>query len=374
MINKISNLIINNIAYQYLGEAKDQSSYKLLLVFLRDLFIIERLLKKCDVKKNIIVMTDTDAAGITEYIKKISLHTQLKTDTIIIKKRKIKDINALIDIIFWTIRQLGIKPVLKFKFTLQFRKSPLKLINLITLDYLTKNNFLFEKIFNGRRCIVFYEKSILSMIGYLYSSRFEVIQHGNPTETYWPSLAQIYYVWSPSYRKLITEKCNSQVRICGYPGDIEQKVQFKEAKFDILFLSQYGSSPELINECRQVKQYINSLAARNLKIIVKPHPREKEYDLQFSPGITIAGPKDKMEDLFSICTSVCSYYSTGLLLAAHHNCAVFRITLDARSLIMDFPFLNDIPPISATDTQTNPLTIAKKIKTDIQEFNYHAFV
>ncbi len=374
MKNSLTPLVIQNIAYQYLDEQRTQSTYKQLAVLMRDLFSIERHLAQFAVEKDIIVMTDTDAAGIRDYIMTIRNCSRLPIATLIVDKRQSMCIMTLLTLSLWIIRQVGSIALFNWKLWVDYRKSPLPLVQVLLSRYFSRNECLSSAIFGGRRCIVFYEKSILSMMGYLYSGRFEVMQHGNPTETYWPSLAEVYYAWSVGYRDLIAAKCAGQIRISGYPGQAESAVKFKVAKFDILFLSQYGSSQELIDECRQVKQYINHLSARGLRIVVKPHPRESADDLQFAPGIAIAEPNDKMEDLFSICTSVCSYYSTALLLAAHRKCAVFRITLGARSVVKDFPFLKSIPAISATDTQTNPLTIAKRITTDIQEFDCHVLV
>jgi hypothetical protein len=274
--------------------------------------------------------------------------------------------------IIWLACQIGAASPFKWKLWWSFRKNPLPLINVFTGKYFQANNNIYFNIFNHRRCIVFYEKSILSMIGYLYGKRFEVIQHGNPTATYWPSVANIYYSWSTGYKEQIKKNYSGEVRICGYPGTISLPAQFKAAKFDILFLSQYGSSPELIDECYQVKQYINELSARGFRIVVKLHPRECQDNLVFASGVVIAGKMESLEDLFCISTSVCSYYSTALLLAARSECPVFRVAVGSKIIEDDFPFLSEIPVINTADTQVNPLTIAKKIKTDIMDFDYHA--
>jgi hypothetical protein len=373
MKKQISKLVIKNIAYQYLDNQKLSSSYKQLIIFLRDLFFIKSQLEKIEINKKIIILTDTNAADIVGYIENICTKSKDTIHPIVIKKTKKMDIGLLTNCLLWIIIEFVKIITSTPKLFINYRRAPLPLLEKVFLKYLAKNFIKYTLLFNQRRCIVFYEKSILSMIVYLYADRFEVIQHGNPTDTYWPSLADIYYAWNQNFRKLILTKFDGEIRISGYPGKIKHPKQEKEKFFDILFLSQYGSSQELIEECRQIKQYINYLSTRGLRILVKLHPRERANDLQFAPGIVIANPTDKIEDLFSISSSVCSYYSTALLLAIYSKCAVFRISLDARLIQKDFPFLSDIPEICITEKLKNPVEIAKKININVNELDCHAF-
>jgi len=354
-------IIKKNILFQYSTESN--CSLRNVLIFVRDLLFYEENFKKLTFPSNNYIISDTRTANIDEYIKNIEMFlNQKKYKALLIDrqeaKTKIIKIKKNITIIIY---------LAKFIFQ-SIRLTNKELIYYIFKYFLFKNEKLLFKNFGNSRVIVFYEKSLLSMILYESSEKFEVIQHGVPTHTYWPSLAQKYYIWGEIFKKFIPDSFIGEIKILGYPGKINNCALSKK-KYDILFFSQIGSSLILKQNCDMVREYINFLSNK-YRIIVKLHPREiNNYNL-YSNKITIANQNANIDELIDISHTVCSYYSTALLIAANKNSRVFRILPDDTNNLDPLIFLNNlIPKILISNRDTNPTSIAKNIGPLFEKIN-----
>lgn len=358
---KNENIVKNNVVFQYINGST--CSWRNVLLFVRDLIFYEENIKKIKYSSPIYIICDTNAANIDKYMKNIENHLQInKVNTILINRQDAKlKIIQIPKILIKTTYDVYMFLFKKFFF------SKKDFIYYLFLNFINKNQQILSSKFSNSRTIVFYEKSLLSMILYVFASKYEVIQHGVPTHTYWPSLAQKYYIWGGVFKKTFSDSCKAEIKILGYPGTIITTQSVK--KYDILFFSQIGSSPTLVNDCILVREYINFLSNK-YKVLVKLHTNELKNRHSFSSKVTIANQHSDIDKLIDMSHSVCSYYSTALLIAANKEAKVFRIIPDHSNTSDPLLFIGDIiPKIMISNKNANPLKISKNVGPLFERLN-----
>lgn len=181
--------------------------------------------------------------------------------------------------------------------------------------------------FDNLRTLVFYEKSLLSMSVYVISRKFEVLQHGVPTSTYFPSLAEVYHIWSTDYLEHFRKRTKSDLKIS---GRLISNLEIVSGSWDLVFLSQIGSSSDLKQLLDRVKLFIISLS-KDYSILVRLHPSENVDSwhalgdcsrMTFRSGNYVVENCDHAEPIY------CSLYSTALIDMIYLGKRAFRFAVD----------------------------------------------
>ncbi len=241
-------------------------------------------------------------------------------------------------------KNLSIRKIIFVLKNLMFYREPN-----IFLDKYVDQICMYKESLSSIRFIVFYEKSLLSMSVYWITDVFEVYQHGVPTWTYFPSLADIYHIWSEDFRQLFEFNYKGDLKVSGY---IDCPYDFNvTGNWNLVFLSQLGSNDELKRQIFKVKQKVLEYS-KDFKILVKLHPSETLSDWE------ILGDCTNLEFVKGNCRIVkssesslifFSYYSTALIESLFLGFRVFRL-IPFGSEVSD-PFPSEIfkIPICTTD-------------------------
>jgi hypothetical protein len=298
---------------------------------LKDLYLLDVSLNNLSTRGKYVIGFDTHAANIPYFAGELKNRLGDEALVIEIGEKRLNRVIFEFSFIFFSL-----KMILRNVFKVQAYRG---FCTCIFYDFLhlTQNSHRIK--LKNTHAIVFYEKSILSMYLKLSAKNFIVIQHGMPSETYFPSVADRYIVWNRYFKESVSKHFEGEVIVGGYLGD-NTPILNSKYKFDILFVSQRGSNDELRKKCIVVKEKINKLARSGKKILVKLHPSESEADFQYHESIEIYCG-DSLEDAAALCNVACSFYSTALYLLGMRGIPIYRINAEPGDL--GNSFLANVP-------------------------------
>jgi hypothetical protein len=365
------SFLFKNSIYSY--QNNNYMSLRSAFAYLKDIEYTDLRVIKKSKTSNIIIISDTDAAKIHDYAKFIhkSLGKNNSSLLLYVKHRdeykNIKILSRIIITILCYLYENLLRP-----------KSNEKLCEFGFHQLIYKAIHSSEILFENRRVITFYEKSILNSVASIFAESFEVVQHGVPTQTYWPSLADKYYSWGLPYQEEIARFFGGELRLLGYPGKVLTSISnttndtcpnpVDKKRYDVLFLSQIGSTQALADANLEISEYVSELSFQ-YKVIIKLHPRQKDARLFKNSAVVIAHKGERLEDLVAMSACVCSFNSTALLEAARLGARVLRVR-PVKSLDFNpFPASLKIPEIGCDQSAINPVSEARKVDPEFSKFN-----
>lgn len=318
--NKCNDIIYYNCFYQYPGLL---GTFKLLLLASKIDFKITQFYSD-NLRIDWVLASDTYAANINQRIFFLQENTSKSTFFLFVDPRDIVNFNLF--------------------------RNHIKFIRYIPCLIGGKNFFVqsllshFKRkyLFTNTRFLVFYEKSFLSMVVREIAPMFEVVQHGNITPTYFPSIADRFFFWNDAYMDKF--KCNilGESVVGGYPTFHYPNVSVAHLDFDVIYFSQVGSSVEYRKVLLRIKNWIKELS--NLKkVAVVLHPSENVRSWKKnSSKITLFTERFDYRTIRND-TLCCSFYSTVLIELFFLKKRVFRLNL--KQLPFADPFPSEIFPI-----------------------------
>jgi hypothetical protein len=320
----LEKTLLDNVVYKY----SDKGFYGrvlLGLVFLKDIYLLRRQLNTISQKFEVIVAYDTHAANIPSFAKNIRSALGGQAQVFGIEPLPFKHVAWSLNFFYFLLMQL-------FSYMI-YNKSGAGFKDFVFCNMVNSSDQCVKDVLSSKTVIVFYEKSILSMYLKVYARRFVVMQHGIPTSTYFPSLADCYLVWNEYFKSYIADSFDGEILVVGYPGTLAA-IKNGPKKYDLLFLSQRGSSSEVMRKCSAVKAKINFLSDLGVKILVKLHPSEKVSDFKYNERVDIY-LGNTIEEAASLCLGACSYYSTALYLLGAVGFPVFRLPASSGENVTD---------------------------------------
>ncbi|MDB9717187.1 hypothetical protein OAA47_02800 [Methylophilaceae bacterium] len=157
-----------------------------------------------------------------------------------------------------------------------------------------------------------------------------VVQHGNIVDNYFPSFANIYYVWGSYYKEVVLANESKKIKphIIGYPKKNKVYDFFSSAKFKqptILFCTQLPNS-SLNKECvDEINKLVVDFSEKNgFSLYIKLHPLDNPKNWNFLPSSlhhTVSYDWPYKIDVFV----VASVYSTVLIELANAGFVVVQI-------------------------------------------------
>lgn len=327
------SVVWDNVFYQY--KVDNKLYWRSFLRLLRDLTLILINFIINTPKSEKVIFNDTRAANIPQYIN-------------FIQKKTYKPIDIMQ--VFYDDYNKKYKGIIIY-----FGLSLLFILFLISLP-LHRNDkcrfafFIFCLIINVSKfrlrrkrlkiSICFYEKSLISMLAYAISEKFIVIQHGMPSATYWPSIADLYFTWGPKFTEMLNQEQGKKFKTLGAPFNlfVNRLTRIENEKYNVLFLSQMGSSEDLKNEVERAKKILRRSSSYGISILWRCHPNEAA-PFNLPANIHVSKEMDLDMDLRKA-ELIVSTYSTSLLLAANAGYKVSTLNSGAR--IPEFDLLREL--------------------------------
>jgi hypothetical protein len=344
--NRNEEIIWFNVLYQYSNQKR--MGFRNFIIFIRDLLMTYVIIKRTHFIKSKIIVNDTKAANINDQINFILKNSDGSIELLNInyssnELRLLRIVSTTTAVFIATAHNvLSYLNIVDGRYVIAKR---------IAMAFIKRLRVL-KSCLQPKKTICFYEKSLLNMIMYCLTDSFIVIQHGLPTHTYWPSLAEVYLTWGDKFTNYMSDKQpNIKFTTVGCTLPISLPTS-NVVEFDLLFLSQVGSRDTLKSEVIQTKKFVAKMQSSGASILVRLHPSEVKTK-QSNNDSTLS------HDI-ARCEVVTSCYSTALLMAGSMGKRVCSInsgqSCDEFSLLRSFGIPNmhptgSIKKISALATE-----------------------
>ncbi|MFL7016485.1 hypothetical protein AB6D16_014820 [Vibrio cyclitrophicus] len=180
-----------------------------------------------------------------------------------------------------------------------------------------KISSVFSKDIRYRLFLSHTSTSISSIIyNKLSNVKIFAVQHGNPSDAFFPSPTHTYLVFDSYYEKILKSHYNGDVIVSGVPWNIKFPSETSEVitNRDSVFLSQlFSTEINYYEHLKALSVFVKYCQLNDFNPLVKPHPKDNIELLIFLGGIL--GFKVLSDASLSECVNAeCSFsmYSTAL--------------------------------------------------------------
>ncbi len=272
------------------------------------------------------------------------------------------------------------RDLLKFEESLPQRLRPLVKMSRHVLQTLLVRAYLYENFYEEQfseasphAVVTHNDFTALSYLAGEVARRKGIpdftLQHGFPSQEYFPASASHYLVWGPLFQQMMGGRALNGTRFISSGAPRLDRIAFsaegKKAarekllhaqlivpgKLNVLFLSQSHTPLFSRNEHQQILSLAGSLAQEPwIHMMVRPHPQESKTTLQSHLGFSHAAvlpSKISLADAVLACDVVISVNSTAMLEAALLDAPVLQLalpSLEERLGMLCFPRqVHDLP-------------------------------
>jgi hypothetical protein len=239
------------------------------------------------------------------------------------------------------------------------RASTLVLRGLMVRAYIYEA--MYERIFSQARPLAVITHNDFTSLSYLAGEAARghgvpdfTLQHGFPSQEYFPACASHYLVWGPRFRELLARsESNTQFAEVGAPrldplarpvDNLERPQLRRNGHLQVLFLSQSHSPAFTPQEHQRTLALVAELAKEPwLRLLVRRHPQESTRAFRH-PGFRRAhflSPRLSLRGCVESADVVLSVNSTAMLEAALMGAPVLQLALPAAAPhppTLDFPW------------------------------------